>query len=165
MSKEEAFKELVKEIADYFNKVINDVDEKKITFFINRYLNQIPQKTRIVTQVEKIYIPQYIPVVKQEDITSKLSASVEDTDRYLSDLAIVVCDTHGIELDELIRGKIRVGKRKIKSEKYVDARQDFANIASTAGISKVEIGKFLGYKDHSSIVHLTVYRSNQQRFA
>jgi hypothetical protein len=159
MSSENAFQELLKHIADYFNKNVTEVDASKIAFFIKQYVDTLPiTKVEIVKEIQRIYVPAF-----ETKVVTRIPENTEKAEFYMGQLAENICDAHGIKIYELKRGSGKV--RQTRLRKYVDARQEFANIACAAGITKVEIGKFLGYTEHSSVVHLINYRSQQKSFA
>lgn len=143
------FEELVRNVSAYFNIVPNETDKRRLQFYLKGYIDSIPPK--VIEKIKKVYI-QVSKAEAKHPVRLK-----ENPTEYMNKLAASICEAYGITIDDLKKKKKWIRNKQPHSR--VDARQEFSKIAYASGVYKSDIADFLGYNNHSSIVHLTKYRS------
>lgn len=148
-------KRLVKEVEDFLTEVEwDDYKRGRIAYIIKTFLQN--KKERVI--VRHVYVDR----VLHADATAA-------TDKDLKRIAQEICEKHSIILEQLrVNSDIafypmdKDGVKKRRIQELVSARQDFAKsvIQEYPHTTTVLLASFLGYKDHSSIIHLLRYRKN-----
>jgi hypothetical protein len=140
-------KDLIKNIAHFFNFDITPMVERRLKTYIEQYA-----KSKNITPVIIEY-PRTI--VKYIDRRIMPQPPVVD-DKLLDRLASYTCELYEITRDQLMRPKARKANTgKSRKALYVAAREFFVKLAiANSSFSLMEIGKYLGYINHSSVIHL-----------
>lgn len=147
--------EYIKELKAF----LTEVDWDKFT--TNR-VNELT--TKLISSVLDVRPIKYVYMNKYKIVTAKIAAKQEDLDR----IALEVCAEYNITIQQLKvnspdscyfrNGKWR-GKRHIP---FVQARWCFCKtvLEQYSDTIYMMLAEYLGYKDHTSIMHLLYYRKN-----
>lgn len=156
-----------KSVLAYLDIEQTDKRLERIMQIFNQYAERVQVREKVVTKIhrhyEKVYCKVYIPTINLEYIPKKnLNAWCT-----MGDIAKFVCEKHGITPEQLKRNSpdsfygndyTGLGRKLAKrSNILVNARQEFVKIARlnhSTMLSYDAIANFLGYNEHSSIIHL-----------
>lgn len=158
-----------KHILAYFNLECTDARVKKIESVIQDVIDDIPEKYIVkIKEVEKPVVKtKLIYVPSSEEKCRKIDESTVATILY--NIAVFVCNKYGISIEQLKRDsspfiykvcpvRTHDGRRLCRRSNYfVQARSEFAKLVRQdyyETISLKMIANYLGYRDHTSIVHL-----------
>lgn len=148
-----ALKKFIGDISAYFNMNLNDTDKKRLTRFLNEYVQiAAPTVIKMVAVEKPVYIPQATNVIRFKNAPVPPEV-VEKHREYMKELAAQICQKHKLTMPQLTT--------KGRWQEFIDARQEFAFIAMAAGVRHIDIARFLGYRDHSTISHLKHHRKRQ----
>lgn len=148
--------EFLKELKDFFTEVDWDsYKEARVSSLTSRLYDYAVSQA----PVKRIYVKE--TVIRNESASSR-SANHQE----MTNTALEICSIYDMNFSQLLvnepmhkyvyRGKPR-GKR---FQLFVDARQDFvkAILDEYPKTTYSTLASFLGYKDHTSIMHLLWYR-------
>ena len=120
----------------WYNLGGNEFEKRRIAKLLDDY--ELSMSVSVVTKIKEIPPRPRLSNTKR-----------------LEELEEIVCERHGITKFQLRNNSndhhYEGGRR---SQALVDARQDFALMASAEGCSFRSVAIYLGYKEHTSIVHL-----------
>lgn len=148
--------------------------EKQIKYRLDN-MGVEPAKERVVyvDRVVEKEVVKYVKLMPQDFIPDYRKIDVIAKKIPLEEVAKTVCEVHKITIEQLKinspagayecrNWKLGDGRR---NREYIDARKHFCVEArSMYPYTLSELAQFLGYRDHTSVIHLLRHRKSSHNF-
>lgn len=145
MTAQDHARDCAKRILIYLNLEATERRVAKIQGLVADHMERYkPETVKVVVREKVVYQKEYRKIIV--DAKSPLNVMLSAAED--------VCKRYNITLEQLKRDSDEYGEYKRKSYQLVKARQVFVKMVRMYDVSFTTIRDFLGYKNHTSVIHL-----------